>query len=106
MDWLEIWSPSQLFQQSRGSHGVYLTMTSENPNEADDTKVVIGPREQIFHLLAEASEIEHTLMCSYLYAAFSLRSPDAPGFTRAEADAMRRWRRSMLDVATEEMSHL
>jgi hypothetical protein len=26
--------------------------------------IVIASREQLFHLLAEASQIEHTLMCS------------------------------------------
>jgi hypothetical protein len=83
-----------------------FSMAPEDQNEADGTEVVIGPREQLFHLLAEASEIEHTLMCSYLYAAFSLKSPDTPGFSSAEADALRRWRKSILGVATEEMSHL
>ncbi len=49
------------------------------PNEAiveevSGQAVVVGSREQLLHLLAEAAEIEHTLMCSYLYAAFSLSS--------------------------------
>jgi len=35
-------------------------------------------REQLLHLLAEASEFEHNLLCCYLYAAFSLKDPDAP----------------------------
>ena len=46
---------------------------TEAENEPD---VIIGSREQIFHLLAEAIEIEHTLMCSYLYAALRLTSRD------------------------------
>lgn len=76
------------------------------PNDADETEIVVGSREQLFHLLAEASEIEHTLMCSYLYAAFSLKNPDRPDFSPAEADAVRRWRKTIMEVATEEMAHL
>lgn len=34
--------------------------------------IVTGSREQIFNSLAEAAEIEHCLMCSYLYAAVQL----------------------------------
>ena len=31
-------------------------------------------RERLLHFLYEAAELEHNLMCTYLYAAFSLRS--------------------------------
>ena len=34
-------------------------------------------REQLWALLAEAAEIEHHLMCCYLYAAFSLNEANA-----------------------------
>jgi hypothetical protein len=47
---------------------------SLNSANANDEPIVIGHREQLFHLLAEACEIEHTLMCSYLYAAFSIKT--------------------------------
>ncbi|HEX5006596.1 MAG TPA: ferritin-like domain-containing protein, partial [Hyphomonadaceae bacterium] len=65
-----------------------------------------GPsREQLIHALYEAAELEHNLMCTYLYAAFSLKSADE-GLSPAEADAVSRWRRSIIDVAIEEMGHL
>src|SRR5687768_846309 len=63
-------------------------------------------REAIVHQLYEAAELEHNLMCTYLYAAFSLRSGTADGLTAAEADATARWRREILKVAIEEMGHL
>ena len=72
----------------------------------DEPAIVIGPREQLFHLLAEAAEIEHTLMCSYLYAAFSLKRGNVTGLSPTEAAAVARWRKSILAVATEEMIHL
>lgn len=73
---------------------------------AGEAPVVIGPREQLFHLIAEASEIEHTLMCSYLYAAFSLKRGENSGLSAAEAEAVARWRKTILSVATDEMVHL
>jgi hypothetical protein len=71
-----------------------------------ETEIVIGSREQLFHLLAEASEIEHTLMCSYLYAAFSLKTGEQSGLSSSESPIVRRWRKEILAVATEEMTHL
>jgi len=42
-------------------------MTTEEP------KIRIETREELVYLLAEASAIEHNLMCCYLYAAWSLK---------------------------------
>jgi len=63
-------------------------------------------REQLIHRLYEAAELEHCLMCTYLYAAFSLRSGTEEGLTPTEAAAVERWRRAILRVAIEEMGHL
>ena len=63
--------------------------------------VVIGSREQLLHLLAEAAEIEHTLMCSYLYAAFSLKRAGEPGVSAAQGEVLERWRKTIMDVAVE-----
>ena len=73
---------------------------------ATEPAVVTGTREQLLHLLAEAAEIEHTLMCSYLYAAFSLKRSEDDGLSTTEATAVARWRGAILDVAVEEMGHL
>jgi len=63
-------------------------------------------REALIHQLYEAAELEHNLMCTYLYAAFSLKQGVEEGLSAAEADATARWRRAMLQVAIEEMGHL
>ena len=63
-------------------------------------------REQLIHSLYEAAELEHNLMCTYLYAAFSLKSGEEEGLSKAEAAATARWRRTIIDVAIEEMGHL
>ena len=63
-------------------------------------------REHVVHMLYEAAELEHNLMCTYLYAAFSLKQGEAEGLSLAEAEAVGRWRRIIIDVAIEEMGHL
>jgi CDGSH-type Zn-finger protein/uncharacterized Fe-S cluster protein YjdI len=63
-------------------------------------------REQLIHALYEAAELEHDLMCTYLYAAFSLRDGDTAGFSADEAAAVVRWRSVIVKVAVEEMGHL
>jgi CDGSH-type Zn-finger protein/uncharacterized Fe-S cluster protein YjdI len=55
-------------------------------------------REQLIHRLYEAAELEHNLMCTYLYAAFSLDAEAHP--------LVAQWRRTIIAVATEEMAHL
>ncbi len=68
---------------------------------------VLSPtREQLIHALYEAAEIEHNLMCTYLYAAFSLKDGEGEGLSAEEAEAVKRWRRAILDVAIDEMGHL
>lgn len=62
-------------------------------------------REQLLYWLHEAAEIEHHLMCCYLYAAFSLKRTD-PHWSGAQRDAVERWRRTIMSVVFEEMTHL
>src|SRR4051812_44497962 len=59
-------------------------------------------REQLVHLLYEAAELEHNLMCTYLYAAFSLRQGEAEGLSADEARAVASWRKVIVKVAGEE----
>ncbi len=68
--------------------------------------VLTATREQLIHALYEAAELEHNLMCTYLYAAFSLKDGEGEGLSAGEAEAVKRWRRTILDVAIDEMSHL
>ena len=63
-------------------------------------------RERLFHALYEAAELEHNLMCTYLYAAFSLKDSEADGLSAEEAAAVKRWRSVLIEVAVEEMGHL
>jgi hypothetical protein len=45
-------------------------------------------------------------MCSYLYAAFSLKRAGDAGVSEAQGEALERWRKAIMNVAVEEMGHL
>jgi CDGSH-type Zn-finger protein/uncharacterized Fe-S cluster protein YjdI len=72
---------------------------------SSERAIHVDSREDLIYLLAEAAEIEHNLMCCYLFAAFSLKD-EADGLDAAQAAELRSWRRAIIDVAIEEMSHL
>jgi CDGSH-type Zn-finger protein/uncharacterized Fe-S cluster protein YjdI len=74
-------------------------------NDVAATKRVVT-RELALHALYEAAELEHNLMCTYLYAAFSLKDGVAEGLRPEEAEAVSRWRQKLIRVAVEEMQHL
>src|SRR5881398_1835124 len=72
----------------------------------EEPKIRIETREELIFLLAEAAAIEHTLMCCYFYAAWSLKRSEADGLTANQIVAVKGWRRAITSVAIEEMSHL
>ncbi|SMC16365.1 Uncharacterized Fe-S cluster protein YjdI [Andreprevotia lacus DSM 23236] len=76
-----------------------------NEHATPEPALVINSREQLLYTLSEAAEIEHNLMCCYLYAAWSLKTeaddPDA-----GMRDELLHWRRVLLSVAIDEMTHL
>jgi len=67
---------------------------------------VIEHREALIYMLCEAAELEHGIMCQYLYAAFSLKQSQDEGLTAEEEKAVQRWRKQISHVATQEMLHL
>ena len=67
---------------------------------------VIEHREALIYMLCQAAELEHGIMCQYLYAAFSLKQSQAEGLTAEEEQAVLRWRKQISHVATQEMLHL
>ncbi len=67
--------------------------------------LVIANRKELSYLLCQAAELEHGLLCEYLYAAFSLKSEVGPGVNEVELEAIERWRSVLLSVAVQEMLH-
>jgi Ferritin-like len=71
-----------------------------------EPEIVVENREHLWDLLIEASQLEHLIMCQYLYACFSLKTDPDEGLTAAQAEAVARWRELLTGIAIEEMLHL
>ncbi len=69
-------------------------------------EIVVQDREELIYLLCEAAEFEHAVMCTYLFAQWSLKRDPDEDLTAVELEAIGRWRRSLAQVALEEMLHL
>jgi hypothetical protein len=66
----------------------------------------VPKRLRLAELLCEAAELEHGLMCQYLFAAFSLKREPDEGVSWEQLEQMRRWEASIMVVARQEMEHL
>ncbi len=65
-------------------------------------------RDELLRLLGEAADLEHSLMCQYLFAAYSLKREGVTAET-ADDDQLTlygNWARFILMVARQEMEHL
>lgn len=71
--------------------------------EFEDT---IETRAQLHSALYEAAELEHTICCQYLFAAFSLKCRPDEGLDALELDRVRDWKSKLLLLARQEMVHL
>jgi hypothetical protein len=67
--------------------------------------IVVADRKELTYLLSQAAELEHALMCEYLYAAFSLKSTAGPGLRGDQLATVETWRKMILAIAREEMLH-
>jgi ferritin-like protein len=63
-------------------------------------------RQRLADLLTEAAELEHALLCQYLYAFLSLKRSRDEGVTNQQLELMRQWGASLLLIARQEMEHL
>ncbi len=70
-----------------------------------EPNLVVHHREQLAELITEAIEVEHNLMCCYLFAAWSLKARTDEGLTDAQLRDVNRWRREITSVAIDEMTH-
>ena len=71
-----------------------------------EPRIVVAHREHLWWLLAEAAQLEHMIMCQYLFAELSLKDGTEEGLTQEQAGAVDRWRRTLRGIAVEEMLHL
>lgn len=69
-----------------------------------EPEIVVANREHLWWLLAEAAQLEHMIMCQYLFAEFSLKPDDE--LSAEHAEVVDRWRTTLRGIAVEEMLHL
>ena len=72
---------------------------------ATEPKIVVAHREDLWWLLAEACQLEHMIMCQYLFAEWTLKDK-GDGLTDTQSEAVERWRGVLRGIAIEEMLHL
>jgi len=70
-----------------------------------EPEIVIEHRKELTYLLCQAAELEHGLMCQYLYAAFSLNAAAGPGLGEEKLETVERWRPTIRAISAEEMLH-
>jgi hypothetical protein len=66
----------------------------------------VETREELVYLLGQACEIEHGLMCEYLYAQFSLKRGLNEGLTPEQLQRVQTWEAALISVIKQEMLHL
>jgi CDGSH-type Zn-finger protein/truncated hemoglobin YjbI len=67
----------------------------------------VATREELVSLLVCASELEHGLACTYLFAAYSLKNDASEGgLTEAQAGVVRSWRQRIAAAAVDKMVDL
>jgi ferritin-like protein len=63
-------------------------------------------REELVWLLAQACELEHGLMCEYLFAQFTLKRSTGEGVSDQQLAKVAAWEQVLIDVIKQEMLHL
>ena len=71
-----------------------------------DAQVRIENRAQLIYLLTEAAELEHGIMCTYLFSAFSMKKDVKEGIAADHLPIVRRWRGTIMQIAIQEMVHM
>ncbi|MFE3254299.1 ferritin-like domain-containing protein [Nocardia sp. NPDC059229] len=89
-----------------GRGALARTIAARGGLAAPEAPFVIEHREALIYMLCQAAELEHGIMCQYLFAAFSLKTSAAEGLSAAEVEKVTRWRKLVSHVATQEMLHL
>ena len=91
---------------SAGRGALAQVIATRGGRAAPESPFVIEHREALIYMLCEAAELEHAIMCQYLFAAFSLKQSTQEGLTAEELAAVDRWRKAVSHIATQEMLHL
>ena len=95
-------------QELRGPQGRLAHVLATREGQAPDPErpMVIAHREALIYTLGKAAELEHLVMCQYLYAAFSLKEEAKEGVPEELLPTVVQWKRELLHIGEQEMLHL
>jgi len=68
--------------------------------------MVLEHREALIYTLGKAAELEHLVLCQYLFAAFSLKQEEREGLSAEQVTLVKAWRHALMEIAEQEMLHL
>lgn len=68
--------------------------------------IELTTREDLIDTLHLAAELEHNLMCQYLFAAYSMKRSTSEGLSEVQLEKTRGWGALMTMVARQEMEHM
>jgi ferritin-like protein len=68
--------------------------------------IELTTREDLINTLHLAAELEHNLMCQYLFAAYSMKRSTSEGLDEVQLEKTRGWGALMTLVARQEMEHM
>ncbi len=96
-------------QTSRPSQPLVHVLDTRGGGHAGDhgeAPIVIEHREALIYTLGKAAELEHLVMCQYIYAGFTLKDREDEGVPPELLPAVRRWKKELMAIAGQEMLHL
>ena len=73
---------------SAGRGRLAEVLATRGGTAAPEAPFVIEHREALIYMLCEAAELEHGIMCQYLFAAFSLKTAQDEGLNERRARAV------------------
>jgi hypothetical protein len=71
-----------------------------------DRPLRIEHREALIYTLCKAAELEHLIICQYLFAAASLKKDATEGLAESVVPTVRGWAKTLYRIAEQEMLHL
>src|SRR3954447_21458832 len=83
-----------------------LVSRHAGPRAEHEPELRIEHRQALLYTLSKAAELEHLIICQYLYAAFSLKQDAKEGLPDALVPTVRGWARTLNKIAEQEMLHL
>ncbi|HEX3219903.1 MAG TPA: ferritin-like protein [Candidatus Limnocylindria bacterium] len=84
----------------------HVLATREGHAQDPEKPMVIAHREALIYTLGKAAELEHLVMCQYLYAAFSLKEEAKEGVPEELLPKVVAWKRELIHIGEQEMLHL